>query len=131
MSRDRLIGLCVLAVGLVTLLSIRHNRGLTLAVAVMCILAVALLILDVYTQARQRRQKEALRKVPWTTFTEPTDERGRRRVGVRRVAPDGTVLARDKANDVIVNEDDAIAKLDAQGDALNRATQYNEDQVWM
>lgn len=125
-----MVGLCVVAVGVVLLLTSR-NRGLTLMAAVMCVLAICLLFLDAYAQRRQRRRRAALRLVPWTVFSEPTEEPGKRRIGVRRVTEDGVVLNRDKANDVVVNEDDAIAKLDAQGDALSRAAEYNEDQVWM
>jgi hypothetical protein len=133
-TRDRIVALCVLAVGVVLLLT-SHNRNLTVVVVVMCVLAVALLIADTYVQARNRRRtwerERALRLVPWTTFSEPTHERGKRRIGVRRVTEDGVVLTRDEANDVIVDEADAIAKLDAQGDAMSRAAEYNEGQVWM
>lgn len=132
-SRERTIALSVLAVGSVLLFT-SHNRNLTLLVALICFVALGWLIagtaLDARDRRRQRKREEELRQVPWKMFSEPTDVKGQRRIGVRRTAQDGTVLERDLANDVLVNDGDPFAKLDAQGEAMSRAVEYNEGRGW-
>lgn len=128
------IACAVLAVSGVILLT-SHNRNLTMIMGGVVLLTIGYLATDLVLRAigrrRDREHAEALRKVPWTVFSEPTSRRGERRIGVRRVTEEGVILARDEANDEIVLETDAIAKLDAQGNALSRAAEYNEGQVWM
>jgi len=132
MTRSTTIQLCILAVSGVLLLTSR-NRNLSLVMGVLALFTVGWLITDQVLSAvgrrRDRRAQEALRQTPWTVFQEPTHERGQRRIGVERRTAEGTVIDRDPANDVIVQENDAIAKLDAQSDALTRAGEYNAEGV--
>jgi hypothetical protein len=132
MTRSTTIQLCILAVSGVLLLT-SHNRTLTLVMAVLALFTVGWLITDQMLSAvgrrRDRREREAMRETPWRVFSEPTSERGQRRIGVERRTDDGVLLDRDTVNDVIVSEKDAIAKLDAQGDAMSRATEYNQEGV--
>jgi len=132
MTRSTTIQLCILAVSGVLLLT-SHNRTLTVVMGVLALFTVGWLITDQMLSAvgrhRDRREREALRETPWTVFSEPTSERGMRRIGVERRTQAGDLLDRDTVNDVIVSEKDAIAKLDAQGDAMSRATEYNQEGV--
>lgn len=110
-----------------------RRPGPATALALIGGLAAIVLITDIVLTARRARAVRRRRATPWAKFQEPAQLNGRAmwRCGIRRKTDDGEVLDTDEENDELIEMDDYIGRIEAEGRAEMRARDYNEQKVRM
>lgn len=104
---------------------------LAVGVAYLLFLAVSLL----RVRLADRKFRKTLKETPWKPYVRPRgfdsdqSKHERMSIGVERVTEDGLILNRVEMYSLDIN--DTQAQLQAEGEAIARATSYNSNKVGM